>query len=63
MNCPGSCLCERCARALTCVDCIYFAWSEGKGCSEGGTRACRYKVNCPEGAREDALGHYEEAEK
>lgn len=42
MTCPGSCLCERCARALTCVDCIYFAWSEGKGCSEGGARACRY---------------------
>lgn len=50
MNCPGTCLCERCARVLTCVDCIYFAWSEGKGCSEGGTRACRYY-------------EYEEAEK
>lgn len=42
VSCPRSCLCERCVRVLTCVDCIYFPWSEGKGCSEGGTRACRY---------------------
>ena len=42
VSCPRSCLCERCARVLTCVDCIYFPWSEGEGCSEGGTVSCRY---------------------
>lgn len=40
--CPHSCLCEHCARILTCVDCIYFPWSIGRGCSEGGTTDCRY---------------------
>ena len=42
MTCPGACLCARCARTLPCVDCIYFAWSRGSGCGEGGTRECRY---------------------
>lgn len=42
MTCPGTCLCARCARLLPCVDCIYFAWSRGTGCGEGGTRECRY---------------------
>ena len=42
LACPNSCLCEHCARTLTCVDCIYFPWSIGKGCSQGGTSACRY---------------------
>lgn len=40
--CPTSCLCEHCGRTLTCVDCIYFPWSSGKGCSQGGTSDCRY---------------------
>lgn len=40
--CPNSCLCEHCGRTLTCVDCIYFTWSSGTGCSQGGTSACRY---------------------
>lgn len=61
--CPNSCLCEHCARTLTCVDCIYFPWSSGKGCSQGGTSACRYKVNLPEGQREGALGRFEREEK
>lgn len=42
LKCPESCLCEHCARTLTCVDCIYFPLSGGKGCSQGGTSACRY---------------------
>ena len=41
-GCPDSCLCEHCARIMTCVDCIYFPWSIGRGCSEGGTRQCSY---------------------
>lgn len=38
----GGCLCNSCARPLPCTDCIYFPWSQGRGCSEGGTRECRY---------------------